>query len=173
LPRGINPGNDMTASLFPWLRMLHILFAALWLGSAAFLTLYLLPALRQLGPAGSATLRSLDRRGLHRFMGAVGGVSVLSGLWLYWTLTGGFNAQAIGSHTGMVYGLGGLAGLLAAVIGGGVIGRSIKRLDALTDAPGAGADEAIALQRRIAIASRCALALLFVALVAMTLGHAV
>jgi uncharacterized membrane protein len=163
----------MTASLFPWVRMLHILFAALWLGSAAFLTLYLLPALRQLGPAGSATLRSLDQRGLHRFMGANGGVAVLSGLWLYWNLTAGLNADAITAPTGLVFGLGGLAGLLAAIIGGGVISRSIKQLDALADAATGRADEVVALQRRIAVASRLALLLLLAALVAMTLGHTV
>jgi uncharacterized membrane protein len=172
MPWGLSKGIHMTASLFPWVRMLHILFAALWLGSAAFLTLYLLPALRQLGPAGSATLRSLDRRGLHRFMGANGGVAVLSGLWLYWNLTAGFNADAITAPTGLVFGLGGLAGLVAAIIGGGVIGRSIKQLDALTDAATA-QDEVVALQRRIAVASRLALLLLLVALASMTLGHTV
>jgi uncharacterized membrane protein len=163
----------MSASLFPWVRMLHILFAALWLGSAAFLTLYLLPALRQLGPAGSATLRSLDQRGLHGFMGANGGLSVLSGAWLYWTLTAGFEAHAIASPLGLVYGLGGLAGLLAALLGGGVIGRSIKRIDALNSgaATAGHSDEVIALQRRVAITSRVALALLLLALAAMTFGH--
>jgi hypothetical protein len=153
--------------------MLHILFAALWLGAAAFLTLYLLPALRQLGPAGSATMHSLDQRGLHRFMGANGGLSVLSGLFLYWALTAGFNPQAITSPMGMVYGIGGLAGLSAAVIGGAVIGRSIKRIDALNQDPAtAGSPELLALQSRVATASRLALGLLLVALVAMTMGHA-
>jgi uncharacterized membrane protein len=153
--------------------MLHILFAALWLGAAAFLTLYLLPALRQLGPAGSATMHSLDQRGLHRFMAANAGLSVLSGLVLYWSLTAGFNPQAITSTIGMVYGIGGLAGLSAAVIGGAVIGRSVKRLDTLNQDPAGGhADELLALQRRIAMSSRLALGLLLVALVAMTMGHA-
>jgi hypothetical protein len=69
--------------------------------------------------------------------------------------------------------LGGLAGLLAAIIGGGVIGRGIKQVDALTDAATAQADEVVALQRRIAAASRLALLLLLVALASMTLGHTV
>jgi hypothetical protein len=162
----------MTASLYPWVRTLHILLAASWLGAGALLTLYLLPSLRRLGPVGQPTLRSLEGLGLSRFMGANGGLTLLSGLWLYWTLTGGLNADAIRSPTGMVFGIGGLAGILAGIIGGAVIGRSIKRLDALGD-HSADSAQAIALHRRIATASRLALALLLVAVVAMSLGHTV
>lgn len=162
----------MTATLFPWVRTLHILLAALWLGAGAVLTLYLLPTLRRLGPAGQPTLRSLEGLGLSRFMAAIGGLTLISGLSLYWTLTSGLNADAVRSPMGMVFGIGGLAGILAGIIGGAVIGRSIKRLDAL----GAGAEtgpDAVALHHRIATASRLALALLLVAVVAMSLGHSV
>jgi hypothetical protein len=159
----------MTATLFPWLRAAHILFAALWFGAAAFLTLYLLPAARQLGPAAEPAMRAITRRGFHRFMAASSGLAVASGLWLYWLLTAGLKPVAIHSATGMTYGVGGLAGLLAAALGGAVIGRSLTRIDRLA---GAGRDAEIAvLQRRVAIASRTALALLLVALLAMTLGH--
>ena len=162
----------MTASLFPWVRVLHILLAALWLGAGALLTLYLLPTLRRLGPAGQPTLRSLEGLGLSRFMGAIGGLTLLSGLSLYWTLTAGLNADAIRSPTGMVFGIGGLAGIGAGIVGGAVIGRSIRRLNAL-EAGAAEGPEALALHRRIATGSRLALALLLVAVVAMSLGHSV
>jgi hypothetical protein len=162
----------MTAALFPWVRTLHILLAALWLGAGALLTLYLLPTLRRLGPAGQPTLRSLEGLGLSRFMAAIGGLTLVSGLSLYWTLTAGLDATAIRSPSGIVFGLGGVAGILAGIIAGAVISRSIKRLDALGDHP-ADSAEAIALHRRIAIASRLALALLLVAVVAMSLGHTV
>jgi len=162
----------MTASLFPWVRTLHILMAASWLGAGALLTLYLLPTLRRLGPAGQPTLRSLEGLGLSRFMAANGGLTMLSGLWLYWVLTAGFNAAAVSSPMGMVFGIGGVAGILAGIIGGAVIGRSIKRLDALGEGSSNG-PEAAALHQRIANASRLALALLLVAVVAMSLGHTV
>jgi hypothetical protein len=162
----------MTATLFPWVRTLHILLAALWLGAGALLTLYLLPTLRRLGPAGHPTLRSLEGLGLSRFMAVNGGLTLLSGLWLYWTLTAGLKAGVVTSPMGVVFGLGGLAGILAGIIGGAVISRSIKRLDALGERSTDGPD-AIALHRRIATSSRLALALLLVALVAMSLGHTV
>lgn len=162
----------MTATLFPWVRVLHILLAALWLGAGALLTLYLLPTLRRLGPAGQPTLRSLEGLGLSRFMAAIGGLTLLSGLSLYWTLTAGLSADAIRSPAGMVFGLGGLAGIGAGIVGGAIIGRSIRRLNAL-GADTAEGPEALALHRRIATASRLALALLLVAVIAMSLGHSV
>ncbi len=161
----------MSASLFPWLRLLHILFAALWLGAAAFLTLILLPTLRQLGPGGHAMLQALTRRGLHRFMGASAGLAVLSGLGLYWALTAGFNPAAMDSPAGRMFGLGGVAGVLAAIIGGAVIGRTLTRMEALISAGAPRDGEMAVLQRRVATASRTALALLVFALVMMALGH--
>jgi uncharacterized membrane protein len=163
-------GKHMTATLFPWVRTLHILFAASWFGAAAVLTLYLLPVLRQQGASGETTLQALTGRGLHRFMAASSGITVVSGLWLYWTLTAGFSASAMSSTAGMVFGLGGLAGMLAAMLGGGVIGRSIQRIEALS-ADGADSAQVADLHQRIAMASRLALSLLAFALLAMALGH--
>ena len=173
MARGSGKGIEMTVTLFPWVRMLHILFAASWFGAAAFLTLYLLPVARQLGPAGSATMTALTGRGFHRFMAANAGLTVLSGSWLYWTLTAGFAGPAMASTSGMVFGLGGLAGLLAAVMGGAVIGRNLGRIEALkADLPDK-QPQVAALQGRVAAASRLALALLVLALVAMALGHSI
>jgi uncharacterized membrane protein len=160
------------ASIFVEVRALHILVAATWFGAAAFLTLYLMPALGRLEPRGGAMLQALEGRGFHRFMAANAGLTVLSGAWLYWTLTAGFKPQAIASTAGLVYGLGGLAGLLAAIIGGAVIGRSVTRLATLSENDGAAADTAALLQRRIRLGSRAARGLMLLALLAMTLGHA-
>ena len=67
--------------------------------AAAFLTLYLLPVARQLGPSGGTTMTALTGRGFHRFMAANSGLTILSGLWLYWTLTAGFAAPAMASRS--------------------------------------------------------------------------
>jgi hypothetical protein len=160
------------ASMFVEVRALHILVAAAWFGAATFLTLYLMPVLRRLEPTGGAVLQALEGKGFHRFMAVNAGLTVLSGASLYWTLTAGFKPQAIASATGLVYGLGGLAGLLAAIIGGAVIGRSVKRLAALPADGASTGDTAALLQRRIRGGSRAALSLMLLALLSMTLGHA-
>ena len=105
-------------------------------------------------------------------MAAIGGLTLVSGLWLYWTLTAGLATAAIRSPSGIVFGLGALAGILVGIVAGAVISRSIKRLDALGEGSADG-PEALALHHRIAMASRLALALLLVAVVAMSLGHTV
>ena len=160
------------ASMFLEVRTLHILVAAAWFGAAAFLTLYLLPALGHLGAQGEPVLLALDGRRFHRFMAATAGLTVLSGVWLYWTLTAGFKPQAIASTTGLVYGLGGTAGLLAAVIGATIIGGNVKRLAALASGGTPAPETAAMLHRRIRFGSRLAMGLLLLALLAMTLGHA-
>jgi uncharacterized membrane protein len=163
----------MTASLFAEIRALHILVAAAWFGAAAFLTLYLMPAVRQLGPQGGAVMVALMQRRLPVFMAASSGLTLLSGLWLYWTLTAGFQPDAVRSHAGMVFGLGGLCGLLAAVIGAAVVGRSSKQLaDLAAGGQPPQVDVVARLQARIRIGSRVALFLMLLALVAMAFGHA-
>src|SRR5205085_10987337 len=94
--------------------------------------------------------------------------------WMYWVLTGGLQPAALGSHDGLVYGLGGLAGLLAAVIGATVVGRSSKQLADLAAAPAAPDPAQVArLQARARAGSRIALTLLVVALLAPPPAHAV
>jgi len=163
----------MTASLFAEIRALHILVAAAWFGAAAFLTLYLMPAVRQLGPQGGPVMVALMQRRFPVFMAASAGLTILSGLWLYWTLTAGLQPGVVGSRMGLVFGFGGLCGLLAAVIGGAIVGRSSKQLAALA----AGgqppqADTVARLQARIRFGSVLALGLLLLALLAMAFGHA-
>ena len=155
------------------IRALHILVAAAWFGAATFLTLYLMPTLGQLGPQGGPVMVALTRRRFHVFMATTALLTVASGLCLFWVMTGGFAAEAMASRFGHVYGMGGVAGLLAAVIGGAVVGRSSKQLAALAEAGGAPDPARVAtLQARARVGSRVALGLMLVSLLAMTLGHA-
>lgn len=155
------------------IRALHILVAAAWFGAAAFLTLFLMPAVRQLGPQGGPVMAALMQRRFHVFMAATAMLTVLSGTVMYWVLTGGLQPAALGSRDGLVYGLGGLAGLLAAVIGATVVGRSSKQLAELAVAGGPpDAAQVVRLQARIRAGSRLALTLMCIALLAMTLAHA-
>lgn len=155
------------------IRALHILMAAAWFGAAAFLTLYLMPAIGQLGPQGAPVMVALARRRFHVFMAATALLTVASGLWVFWAMTGGFAPEAMASRFGHVYGVGGLAGLLAAVIGGAVVGRSSKQLAEIAEAGGPPDPVRLSrLQARARVGSRLALALMVVALLTMTLGHA-
>ena len=77
-------------------------------------------------------MAALERRGLLAFIPIVVSVSILSGVWLYWRYTGGFSPEISRSHAGMAFGTGGALGILAAIIGIGVVSRSLAKATALT-----------------------------------------
>jgi alanine dehydrogenase len=163
---------DPLLYLFVSLRSLHVLVAALWLGSAALLFWFVMPAAGNLAPE---TVARLARRKLHAFMPSVAGTTVLSGLLLYWHLTG-FSATGMSSHAGIAFGIGGALGLAAMAIGGGVVGKSAAKVAELyASAEGARSGQTSAaidlLVRRMAGAGRIVIALLLAALILMTLGH--
>ncbi|MGH8216088.1 MAG: hypothetical protein ACREPZ_10400 [Rhodanobacteraceae bacterium] len=170
----------MIGEWYAGVRVLHILFAALWFGTAVFLTLYVSPAIRVLGPRGAPVMAELMRRRMGAFIAAAGGLTVLSGLWMYWIFSNGLDAKIVSHGPGLALGIGGLCGIAAAVIGGAVIGRTVERVAALLrDAaamPEGGertaAMQTIAtLQHRVALFSRCDVALLLAALIAMCIAH--
>jgi len=106
-------------------------------------------------------------------------LTVLSGLWMYWVFTHGFDSTIVAHGAGLALGIGGLCGIAAAVIGGAVIGRAAERAGKLSQQvaqlPDGEEREATmqsvtALQRRIATFSRLAVVLLVAALVAMTVA---
>ncbi len=116
----------MSPFLFLSMRVVHVLLAAVWLGSAAFITFIMMPAVKSAGPSGGQVMMALNRKGLVPFMASISGVTVVTGWYLFWHF-GGFVADVARTRSGMVYGIGAIAGTLAAIIGGGVVGRSSKK----------------------------------------------
>lgn len=165
--------SDPLLYLFVSLRSLHVLVAALWLGSAALLFWFVMPAAGNFTPEMIARLL---RKKHHAFMVSVAGTTVLSGLLLYWHLTG-LSATGMSSHAGIVFAIGGALGLAAMAIGGGVVGRSAAKVAELYASAGDGArgGQTAAtidlLLRRMAGAGRVVIALLLATLILMTLGH--
>jgi uncharacterized membrane protein len=121
-------GMSTAVIVFLVLRIAHVLLAAVWLGAVAFVTFFLMPALQETGSAGVPLLSALTRRKVSAFMAAVGGTVVLTGIYLYWRFTAGFDPAQSATHAAMVFGTGGLAGILALIIHGAVVSRSEKRL---------------------------------------------
>ena len=165
--------------LFPTLRAAHILLAALWLGAAFLLSIFVLPAVRDAGTAGGHFMATLHRRKLHVFMAASAVLTVLSGVWLYWVLTSGLERAALFSRTGIVFGIGGLCGVLALALGASVIGPGAARMVELVEqtaaTPEADRGDHLqriqALQQRTACPGQVAVLLLLLALILMVSGH--
>lgn len=172
----------MAGDWYAGVRVLHVLFAALWVGTAVLLTFYVSPAIRALGPRGAPLMAELMRRRMGAFIAAVSGITIVSGLWMYWVFSHGFQATIMDTGAGLALAVGGTCGILAAIIGGAVIGRSAERAGSLSreasQLPQGEQRDALlgsiaVLQRRVAWASRCDVALLLAALVAMCIAHVV
>lgn len=170
----------MTAVTFLTIRAAHILVAALWLGSTVFMATLLMPAVDATGAAGGQLMARLERRGFPIYMEVIGVTTVLSGLYLLWHFTGGFDASVSASHAGLAFGIGGAAGVLAGVIGGAVVGRSAKKLAQLSGNAITIADDNVhrallaeiaSLKRRMRVGTRVVVGLQTTALVLMSVGH--
>ncbi len=160
-------------------RALHVLMAAVWIGSSVFISAQLAPAIEGSGPAGGQVMATLNRC-LHVYMAALATITIVTGIYLLWRFSGGFDPTVLRTHAGMAFGIGGTSGILAFIVGAIVVGPSGRQMAALmaqavkmADGPAKGAvfDQANAIRRRIKIASKVVIALQSVALVLMALGH--
>jgi len=169
----------MSTALFLSMRVVHVLLAGIWIGATVFTSMLLMPAIEDAGPAGGQIMMSLDRKGIATFFAVMGGVTTLTGIYLYWHFTGGFDPEISRSHAGMAFGIGGVAGLLAVILGGAVVARTSKKVVALigqiTKAPDAQKAalllEAAGLRERMKTFGMVVLLLQVVALVLMAIGH--
>jgi uncharacterized membrane protein len=170
----------MTAVTFLTIRAAHVLVAALWIGSTVFMATLVMPAIDATGAAGGQLMARLQRRGFPIYMEVIGVTTVISGLYLLWHFTGGFDPSVSTSHAGLAFGVGGAAGVLAGVIGGAVVGRSGKKLAQISASTMTIADDHVhrallaqiaSLKRRMRIGTRVVVGLQTTALVFMSVGH--
>lgn len=105
------------------LRLIHIVGGAFWVGAVLMTTVFLFPAVRATGAQGGRVMQELTgRRRLPVYMNVAAGLTMLSGLVMYGRLAAANGAWA-GTRVGITIGIGGLATILAAIIGGAVVGR--------------------------------------------------
>jgi hypothetical protein len=169
----------MNAIIFLSIRAAHVLVAGLWIGSTVFGAAWLMPAIDASGASGGQVMRRIVQNGYSTYMSAIGLTTLFTGLYLLWRFTGGFDPSVAATHAGMVFGTGGVAGILAGIIGGAVVGRSARELSALgglsrpveDPAPGSVVQRAAMLRRRMEIGTRAVIALQCIALLSMAVGH--
>jgi len=161
-------------------RILHVVLAGIWLGAAFFVVMFLMPVVSQPGPAGGQMLTGVVRRGMAPFMASIGGTTILTGFYLFWRFTGGFDPVVSASRGGMAFSIGALTGVIALILGGSMVGRSAKKIADLTaKATGLpdGADRATmmsemtALKAKMTTFGRIVVVLLVISMATMALGH--
>lgn len=169
----------MMTIVFLVLRALHVLVAAVWIGSTVFVSRMLTPVIEEAGPAGGQVMMRMNR-GLTAYMAAVAAATVTTGVYLLWRFTGGFDPGVITTHAGLAFGTGGTAGILAGIVGGAVVGRSAVKVTAvmrqavgMPDGPAKSVlvQQAASLRQRMHRGTSVVLALQAIALVLMSVGH--
>lgn len=160
-------------------RIIHIVLGVFWAGAMIFNALFLLPAMSDAGPEGAKVGAALMRRRFADILPVAAGLTLLSGLWLYWRVSVGFDPAYMSSRPGMTYGIGAVAAFIAYGIGMQVMRRSMLRAAALSQsAATAEASErerlmatAQALRMKAGRAARLVAALLGVTVIAMAIGR--
>ena len=98
---------------------------------------------------------------------------------MYWRFTAGLDEEVILSPGGLAFGIGGICGLLAMILGGAILGRGFARIVALGERAAAGPEAERAahmqdielLRQRLGVAGKLILLLMVLALVLMAIGH--
>lgn len=166
------------ATLYLSTRTLHVLLGAFWAGSIFFSVLFLDPAVRRSGPAGGRVMSELQRRGWMTAMLSAGTLTVVTGLYLMWVMSGHFSAAFMASRPGILLSIGMLAGILILSLGFGISRPTSRRLGVVAGRVAAAGDtpapedlaELERLRRRMTLLLRVVSALMLVAVVTMALG---
>jgi hypothetical protein len=114
------------------LRALHVGGGVLWAGGTFVFAGFVERTASQAGPEGGRFIQRLAGSGYSAAMTIAGVLTVAAGIWLFWLDSGGFQLEFMGSRFGVVLSVGGLCGLLAAVVGLGVQGRNAARMQAIS-----------------------------------------
>ena len=119
-------------SLLIVLRVVHIVLGVFWAGSAAMLGWFIMPSLRAAGAGGPPFVQELmDVRKLSMWLAIASGLAILSGLAMYARFAMYSQGSFASSRPGMIYGIGAVTAIIAAILGGGVSGRAGRRIAAL------------------------------------------
>lgn len=162
------------------LRLVHVVLGVFWAGTLFFLAWFLIPSVRDAGPDGAKVVQALQQRRFMDILPVVAVLTILSGLILYWRVSGGFQPEWSRSPLGMSLGIGAVAAIIAFVIGAFVMrpatlkaGALTQTLAQLTDASARDARQAEIqrLRLRAARAARWVASLLVLAVVTMAVAR--
>lgn len=112
-----------------------------------FTTFFLIPAVQEVGPDGGKVMGAVQRRGLMTVMPLLALITILSGLWLYWRASLGFEPAYMRSPPGMAFGFGGALGIVAFVLGLAIARPSMMRAMAIMQTLGSASSDEERQQR--------------------------
>jgi uncharacterized membrane protein len=132
IPPQLHGTLEHTRSMIFILRLIHVLGGILWVGGAVATAFFVVPAANATGPAGGQVMRELVQvRKLPMFLSLMGPFVLLSGIWLFYIASGGFQSVYMRSGPAMGYSIGATAAIIAAIVGAGFAAPNAKKLGQL------------------------------------------
>jgi len=165
--------------LFIALRLIHIVAGTFWVGAAVVTTAFLMPTATALGPEGGKFVQFvLGKRRLSNYISLSAILTTLAGIALYWITSGGLQPAWISTSAGLIFTMGSITGIIAAILGGVVTAPTAARMEALSkemqSAGGPPKPEQLAqlqaLQKQLGQAGLWGAILLVVTVVTMAIG---
>lgn len=104
-------------SMFSLMRIVHVACGVFWAGTIFFVVWLLEPATRDAGPAGGQVMGALIRRGYLNILPVMAVLTIVSGGWLYWVVSGGLSSAWGHSPMGTSITVGAFAALLGFALG--------------------------------------------------------
>ena len=161
------------------LRIVHVLGGVFWAGAILFVVHFLEPAVRDAGPDGATVMQALRKRRYLEAVPVTAFLTLLSGYGLYWRTFGRLHPGLDASGPELAFGLGGLASLLAFVVGVTLLRPSALRIGALgaelarvpAERKAALQEEVGRLRLRMRKSGRWVAVLLSVAILSMAVGR--
>ena len=113
------------------LRIIHIFAGIAWVGGSMMMTFFIVPTVAALGQDGAKVMRHLLlQTKFAAYFPAAGGLTLLSGLLLYYDVSYKFDSDWTSSSFGTVLTIGSVAGIIA-FAHGMMLGRKTMRMKAL------------------------------------------
>lgn len=95
-------------SIYSILRLIHIFSGVFWVGVALLMAGFILPSAKAIGPESGKFMQQLARQNRFPLMVEIASLLTLfSGLWLYWLISGGFQPSWFATKAGLSLTIGG------------------------------------------------------------------
>ena len=160
------------------LRFIHVVGGVFWVGAALFNAFFLLPVMKESGPAAAPVMVGLQKRKMMVVLPVVGILVILAGIRLMMLQANGSGRAYFATGPGKGFALGGIFAILALLIGLIVVRPAMSRVAGLQQS--AASDEIsrdkikteiATLQRRMAMSSTSATLLLLGAAIMMSIAR--
>jgi uncharacterized membrane protein len=160
-------------------RIIHVLTGIFWVGAMLFVTAFLIPSIAEVGPDGGKVMAALTRRKFMVVMPVIGTLTILSGLWLYWRASAGFQVDYMKSGPGHAYAFGAIFAIAGYVVGMTVTRPAMMKAGALSQSAATASEsdrpailaQAQAARKRGATAGKIVAWLLGLAALTMAVGR--